>query len=71
MTRLALWLAELTDRWARRVTGDDLAERLAQAEEDIDAWEVDQGELINTYCRILLLDEARARRRHPAGSRLT
>ena len=59
MKRLALWLAEWSDRWARKVTGDDLAERLAQAEEDIECWEVERGELITTYARVLVLDDFR------------
>lgn len=57
--RFALWLAEWSDRWARRLHDDAAGERLAEA------WEVDRGVLIDdTYLR------RQARQRHPAGSRL-
>lgn len=54
MTRLVLWLAEVTDRWARALTADECGERLATANRRVH--HLDE--------RLL------AMRRHPAGSKL-
>lgn len=69
--RLALWLAEHTDMWARRLY-DDAAEQLAAAEELVEVWEVRDGQLIDRtfYAPVTFIDEyALARHRHPAGKR--
>ena len=74
--RFALWLAEVTDRWARRLHDDAAGERLAVAD-DLEAWQVDCGTLIpsTVMAPLLHLDDMHARRqarkRHPAGSRRT
>ena len=71
--RFALWLAVVSDSWARRLAGDTTADQLAAAGE-LDAFQVDCGTLItHTPLAVLFeLDELRARRaarkRHPAGS---
>lgn len=70
--RFALWLAEVTDNWARRLY-DDAAEQLAAAEQEIEVWEIRDGELIDrtVYAPVVFIDEyALARHRHPAGKRL-
>lgn len=70
--RFALWLAEVTDTWARRLY-DDAAEQLAAAESEIEVWEIRDGELIDRtlYAPVVFIDEyAMARNRHPAGKRL-
>lgn len=63
MNRLAVWLAELTDRWARRLYHDPTADMLAAA--DLDHWAVDHGVLV--LADLTYLDEYRARRNHPAA----
>jgi len=68
--RFSLWLAEVTDAWARRLHDDPTADQLA---ESLDAWAVDCGTL--TQSTLLAFDELHLRRqarsRHPAGSRRT
>lgn len=60
MRRIVLWLAEAADRWARRITGDDLADRLAAAESVIDCWAVDRGALLlPVRARVVVLDDYR------------
>lgn len=68
--RFALWAAEITDRVARRLAGDDLGQRLAWADE-FDYFQVDRGHM---PAPVLHVDDMvlrrQARKRHPAGSRL-
>lgn len=71
--RFALWLATVTDAWARRLHDDDTATGLAFAADTLEAWEVDCGTLIpHTLAQPLTFCPRRAAmRRHPAGSRRT
>lgn len=85
--RFALWLAEVTDSWARRLHDDTTGERLAVAD-DLEAWQVDCGTLVprtdaqwreqmvrydafGTPPNIEARQRQHAMRRHPAGSRRT
>lgn len=68
---LAFWAAEMSDRFARWIARDDLGQRLAWAD-DFDYFEVDRGTM---PAPVLQVDELtmrrQARKRHPAGSRLS
>lgn len=73
IARVLLWLAEFTDRWARRAAKDDAADRLAQAESEIECWEIEDGQFLDRdmSAPVTYLDEhvERAMRRHPAKGR--
>lgn len=68
--RFALWLAEWSDRWARRLHDDDAAVHLADVADSLDAWEVDCGTLhTHTLLQPFVLERRRAMSRHPAGKK--
>lgn len=73
MLRCAVWLADITDRFARWLAADTLAERLAEFD-SIDVPCIDRGEFIDA-APVIALDAAarrrQARQRHPAGRALT
>lgn len=74
--RIALWIAEITDRFARWLAGDTLAQRLVEFDA-IDVPYIDRGEFVyeTTPAPVIALDAAarrrHARQRHPAGRALT